>query len=197
MRLARDFDFQLKVDRTSDQELKWQRRRNRRGMLAPKTSPVKTNNVETYYHLPIPENVVKASLADPLVTPLLLRKKVKLDPWDRNREFKINEPTLKAIKWKKSAEEMSKAIDNAKHSEWRQKKIEASRKQKSMFAQLNDSDHMLLGRSAESMRAKTLQRQKGWKAGPRERLGKEKIKSFAALASSEIRFPTGPTNLWV
>ena len=79
MRLARDFDFQLKVDRTSDQELKWQRRRNRRGMLAPKTSPVKTNNVETYYHLPIPENVVKASLADPLVTPLLLRKKVKLD----------------------------------------------------------------------------------------------------------------------
>ena len=80
MRLARDFDFQLKVDRTSDQELKWQRRRNRRGMLAPKTSPVKTNNVETYYHLPIPENVVKASLADPLVTPLLLRKKVKLDP---------------------------------------------------------------------------------------------------------------------
>ena len=91
MRLARDFDFQLKVDRTSDQELKWQRRRNRRGMLAPKTSPVKTNNVETYYHLPIPENVVKASLADPLVTPLLLRKKVKLDPWDRNREFKINE----------------------------------------------------------------------------------------------------------
>ena len=77
------------------------------------------------------------------------------------------------------------------------RKLKRQEKQKSMFAQLNDSDHMLLGRSAESIRAKTLQRQKGWKAGPRERLGKEKIKSFAALASSEIRFPTGPTNLWV
>jgi hypothetical protein len=83
---------------------------------------------------------------------------------------------------------MNKAIDVANRTEWKQNKIESSRKQKSLFATLNDNDHILLGRSAERMREKTLSRKKSWKAGPRERLGEEKLDSFAALASSEIKF---------
>ena len=70
---------------------------------------------------------------------------------------------------------MNKAIDVANRTEWKQNKIESSRKQKSLFATLNDNDHILLGRSAERMREKTLSRKKSWKAGPRERLGEEKL----------------------
>ena len=75
---------------------------------------------------------------------------------------------------------MNKAIDVANRTEWKQNKIESSRKQKSLFATLNDNDHILLGRSAERMREKTLSRKKSWKAGPRERLGEEKLDSLEA-----------------
>jgi hypothetical protein len=187
---GRDFDHQLTVDTNSDPEERWRRRRQRKEMFTPKAfSKLKTRNVESFFHLPLGSNVVQVSDTDPLVVPLLLKKRVKGVSWDANREFTIDSVTIDSLTWKESAIAMTGAIEAMKHDKWSKDKSEALRKKKSLFATLNDQDHVLLGSSCEHLNEIIKRRKKEWKTGSRERLGPSKKDSYAALADSNIKFP--------
>ena len=144
-------------------------------------------NIVSFYHIPIAP-LVDVSKNRPLSAPLLLRRVKPPVRYDEIRAFDIDEPSAASFKWKKSVMESNKAMDKMRHSEWNERKRESQRKSASLFATLNDEDHALLGQSRKHLNKK-IKKSKLEKKGPRDRLRNKK--SFAALASSDIKYPTG------
>ena len=145
------------------------------------------NSIVSFYHIPIAP-LIDVSKNRPLSAPLLLRRTKPRVRYDEIRAFDLNEPTVASFKWKKSVIESNKAMDRMRHSEWNYRKRESQRKSASLFATLNDEDYVFLGTSRLNS-IKKIKSSKQKNKGPKDRLRNRK--SFASLASSDIKYPTG------
>ena len=125
----------------------------------------------------------------PLSAPLLLRKVKPPKRYDSVRAFEVDRPNTESLRWKASAHASNKAMDKMKRSRWNNRKRESQRKRASIFAELNDEDHVLLGTCRENLEKKMKRKNVKLQSGAKDRLRNKK--SFAALASSDIKYPTG------
>lgn len=162
------------------------RRQKKKGNLETKKSI--TDKVISFYHIPIAP-LVDVTRNRPLSAPLLLRKVKPPKRYDNIRAFEVDRPNTESLKWKASAHASNKAMDKMKRSRWNNRKRESQRKRASIFAELNDEDHVLLGTCRENLEKKMKRKNVKLQSGAKDRLRNKK--SFAALASSDIKYPTG------
>ena len=147
-----------------------------------------TDKVISFYHIPIAP-LVDVTRNRPLSAPLLLRKVKTPERYDSVRAFEVDRPNVESLKWKASVHASNKAMDKMKRSRWNDRKRESQRKRASIFAKLNDEDHVLLGTCRENIEKKMKRKNIKLRPGAKDRLPNKK--SFAALASSDIKYPTG------
>ena len=165
---------------------RFKRRREKNRKLKSKKSI--TDKVISFYHIPIAP-LVDVTRNRPLSAPLLLRKVKAPERYDSVRAFEVDRPNVESLKWKASVHASNKAMDKMKRSRWNDRKRESQRKRASIFAKLNDEDHVLLGTCRENLEKKMKRKNIKRRPGAKDRLPNKK--SFAALASSDIKYPTG------